>query len=80
LGVEGISLFKDIFQNNNKKSIEAFYGHPFIRRLWPTIALNLTYQHCFESGAPNPQIMTTYSKITENMKTKYGLEMPTFWK
>ncbi len=44
LGKEGLKLFKDIFRNNNRKVVDMFLSHDFIKLIWPVIIQDITYQ------------------------------------
>ena len=40
---EGLELFRDIFNNNNKQLIQKFFTNAIIRKLWPYLEKNLTF-------------------------------------
>ena len=65
---EGISIFKSIFENNNKFLIEKFFTNSLIRRLWPLVVQNLNYNYCFLNGH-NETIMDSYRAVSQKVKS-----------
>jgi type 1 glutamine amidotransferase len=52
----------------------------FIVKIWPYIFNNLSEAHCFERSEPNKDILATYGAIITELKSKYNLEVPLWWK
>lgn len=61
LGDDGMLLFKQIFDNNNKDLIQQFFTHDLIIKLWNNAIFKyLTYDACFDARGPNPEIGYTF--------------------
>lgn len=67
LGYEGIDLFKCIFDNNSRDTVEKFFANQFVKKLWPTILKNLTKDVVFPKKTPNKEIEMTYREITRQI-------------
>jgi len=78
LGDNGVELYKEIFDNNNKQLVERFFSDCFIKRLWPMIQAELRFEHCFNEDGSHLQIKSTY-KSAGNMVKGFGVELPKWW-
>lgn len=78
LGIEGMELFKDFFENNNNELIEKFFTDSLIKQLWPTVLENLTYELCSKKK-PNADLERTCRTITSMLPERFGLQLPQWW-
>jgi len=62
-----MELFKCIFDNNSSKTIKMFFRNNFIKRLWPSILANFTYDIVFGDKQANQDIDLTYRDITRTI-------------
>lgn len=64
---DGIDLFKCIFDNNSKESVERFFKNKFVKKLWPSILKYLSKEVVFGKNSPNKEIEMTYREITRQI-------------
>ena len=62
---EGVTLFRDIFKNNNKDLVKDFFSDEFVKKIWPTIKKNLTFNHCVDKAEPLKSVYPTSRKIKD---------------
>jgi hypothetical protein len=67
LGDEGLTIYKTIFDNNNKKNIKKFFKDTFIRKLWPKIMTIANNRKMFFSKDPKQEILPSYCEITRKV-------------
>jgi hypothetical protein len=79
LGPEGLKIFREIFNNNNKTLIQAFFNHSIVRQLWSYIHSNLTEEHCFKRASLNQGIRLTFVHITQILQSDFKLAPPRWW-
>jgi hypothetical protein len=76
---DGLVIFREIFQNNNRRLIAEFFQNKIIRQLWAYIRKNLTFDQCFKRSDPSENIMMTYVHITRALIESFGLDPPDWW-
>jgi len=54
------ALFHGIFKNNNQESRRNFYTDPLITKIFPFILPMMTYEVCFGTRGPKPEVRRSY--------------------
>jgi hypothetical protein len=79
LGDHGMTMYKEVFDNNNKELVRAFFRDEIIIKLWPVVERHMTERICFEKKPPNPDIELTFREISRIMSEDFNLQMPQWW-
>ncbi len=74
-----MTMYKEVFDNNNKELVRAFFRDDNIKKLWPAVVKHMNEKVCFEKKPSNPDIELTFREISRIMSEEFDLPMPQWW-
>jgi hypothetical protein len=86
IGDEGMTIYKKIFDNNNKDLVRQFLNDRFIRRIWPNMIANLKkekilpeYKLSNKSQENQQKLYSTMQEVTRILLVDFNLCLPEWW-